>query len=188
MFCFVDDKEEKKGRSRRRVLLMFSLGPSTWDEIPHAIFKASKLLHGDDELLITDMPKEEVESLFDSYEDSDFSRIESTAVEKVELKRGLLEQFTHEMESLLGKQGMPVRLNKGCILPLLVQPDVDHVTVRWIPANNLFAITVSVIDQNPAQKNEDKLTIWGINSQNARDFPRPYSLCTQEGTQGLAAQ
>ncbi|WZZ67503.1 hypothetical protein YC2023_078873 [Brassica napus] len=96
------------------------------------------LLHGDDELLITDMPKEEVESLFDSYEDSDFSRIESTAVEKVELKRGLLEQFTHEMESLLGKQGMPVRLNKG---------------FRWIPANNLFAITVSVIDQNPAQKN-----------------------------------
>ncbi|KAF2594797.1 hypothetical protein F2Q70_00044637, partial [Brassica cretica] len=107
--CFVDDKEEKKGRSRRRVLLMnkliqFSLGPSAWDEIPRAIFKASKLLHGDDELLITDMSKEEVESLFDSYEDSDFSRIESTAVEKVELKRGLLEQFTHEMESLLGKQ------------------------------------------------------------------------------------
>ncbi|KAH0938441.1 hypothetical protein HID58_005902, partial [Brassica napus] len=121
--------------------------------------------------------------LFDSYEDSDFSRIESTAVEKVELKRGLLEQFTHEMEPLLGKHDMHVRLNKGCILPLLVSlflthkvhPDVDHVTVKWIPANNLFAIT------------EDKLTIWGINSQNARDFQRPYSLCTQEGTQGLAA-
>uniref|UniRef100_M4CV37 Uncharacterized protein n=1 Tax=Brassica campestris TaxID=3711 RepID=M4CV37_BRACM len=79
--CFVDDKEEKKGGIRRRVLLM------------------------------------------------------------VELKRGLLEQFTHEMEPLLGKQGMHV------------QPDVDHVTVRWIPSNNLFAITVSVIDQYPAQKN-----------------------------------
>nr|VDD11701.1 unnamed protein product [Brassica rapa] len=39
-----------------------------------------QLLHGDDELLITDMPKEEVESLFDSYEDSDFTRTESTAV------------------------------------------------------------------------------------------------------------
>lgn len=86
-------------------MIQFSLGPSAWDEIHHAIFKASKLLHGDDELLITDMPKEEVESLFDSYEDSDFSRIESTAVEKVELKIGLLEQFTHEMEPLLGKQG-----------------------------------------------------------------------------------
>ncbi|CAG7906111.1 unnamed protein product, partial [Brassica rapa] len=97
--CFVDDKEEKKG-SRRRVLLMIS----------------ESLLHGDDELLITDMPKEEVESLFDSYEDSDFTRTESTAV-------------------------------------VTVQPDVDHVTVSWIPANNLFAIMVSIIDQDLAQKN-----------------------------------
>ncbi|CAN6997872.1 unnamed protein product [Brassica rapa subsp. trilocularis] len=46
-------------------------GSSTSDEVHHAIFKASKLLHGDDELL---MPKEEVESLFDAYEDSDFRR------------------------------------------------------------------------------------------------------------------
>lgn len=121
------------------------------------------------------MPKEEVESLFDSYEDSDFSRIESTAVEKVELKIGLLEQFTHEMEPLLGKQGT---------------------TWCWSCYSQM---DVSVIDQNPAQKNvyqnqgvsfpdscwtehdamqrklkawqnEDKLTIWGINSQNARDF------------------
>ncbi|KAL0650184.1 hypothetical protein Bca4012_092875 [Brassica carinata] len=33
-----------------------------------------QLLHGNDELLITDMPKEEVESLFDAYKDSDFTR------------------------------------------------------------------------------------------------------------------
>ncbi|CAN7040917.1 unnamed protein product [Brassica rapa subsp. trilocularis] len=35
---------------------------------------------------------------------------------KVELKRGLLEQFTHEMEPLLGKHDMLVRLNKGSLL------------------------------------------------------------------------
>uniref|UniRef100_A0A0E0RCM1 Ribosome assembly factor mrt4 n=1 Tax=Oryza rufipogon TaxID=4529 RepID=A0A0E0RCM1_ORYRU len=34
---------------------------------------------------------------------------------KVELKEGPLEQFTHEMEPFLRKQGMPVRLNKGAV-------------------------------------------------------------------------
>jgi mRNA turnover protein 4 len=33
----------------------------------------------------------------------------------VELKEGPLEQFTHEMEPFLRKQGMPVRLNKGAV-------------------------------------------------------------------------
>ena len=32
---------------------------------------------------------------------------------QVELKEGPLEQFTHEMEPFLRKQGLPVRLNKG---------------------------------------------------------------------------
>ena len=32
---------------------------------------------------------------------------------QVELKEGPLDQFTHEMEPFLRKQGMPVRLNKG---------------------------------------------------------------------------
>ena len=36
-----------------------------------------------------------------------------TCLFQVELKEGPLEQFTHEMEPFLRKQGMPVRLNKG---------------------------------------------------------------------------
>ncbi|KAI7990973.1 Vacuolar-sorting protein BRO1 [Camellia lanceoleosa] len=32
---------------------------------------------------------------------------------QVELQEGPLDQFTHEMEPFLYKQGMPVRLNKG---------------------------------------------------------------------------
>ncbi|WZZ09638.1 hypothetical protein YC2023_095559 [Brassica napus] len=92
--------------------MQFALGPSAWDEIHPAIFKASKILHG-----------------------------EMTAYYRYAKGRGgLLEQFTHEMEPFLRKQCMPVH------------PDVDHVTVRWIPANTLFAITVSVIDQGLAQK------------------------------------
>ncbi|XP_022547513.1 mRNA turnover protein 4 homolog isoform X2 [Brassica napus] len=95
-------------------VMQVALGRSASDEIRPGIFKASKLLHGDAGLLVTDMPKEEVESLFNAYKDSDFSRTGSTAVETVELKEGPLEQFTHEMEPFLRKQGMPVRLNKVC--------------------------------------------------------------------------
>ncbi|KAG5397189.1 hypothetical protein IGI04_019003 [Brassica rapa subsp. trilocularis] len=94
-------------------------GSSTSDEVHHAIFKASKLLHGDDELL---MPKEEVE-----------------------LKGGLLERFTHEMEPFLRKQGMHVRLNKRYNLILIV-------IARCIPTKNTFATTVSNIDQDLAQE------------------------------------
>ena len=36
-------------------------------------------------------------------------------IDQVELKEGPLEQFTHEMEPFLRKQGMPVRLNKGLL-------------------------------------------------------------------------
>ncbi|CAN7077781.1 unnamed protein product [Brassica oleracea var. botrytis] len=96
-------------------VMQVALGRSASDEIRPGIFKASKLLHGDAGLLVTDMPKEEVESLFNAYKDSDFSRTGSTAVETVELKEGPLEQFTHEMEPFLRKQGMPVRLNKGTV-------------------------------------------------------------------------
>ncbi|KAH0910128.1 hypothetical protein HID58_033449 [Brassica napus] len=181
--CFVDDIEEKKGGSRRRVLLMFALGPSAWDEIHHAIFKASKVVYSASynscfillglflpvaflhscfrffmicqrkrlKGIISDSRRPffhlvkttikglnciHLSCLFDSYEDSNFTRTGSTAVEL----------FTHEMEPFLRKQCMPVRSTKG------VHPDVDHVTVRWIPANTLFAITVSVIDQGLAQK------------------------------------
>ena len=43
---------------------------------------------------------------------------------QVELKEGPLEQFTHEMEPFLRKQGLPVRLNKGLQSPL-------HYTNAW---------------------------------------------------------
>ncbi|XP_010534165.1 PREDICTED: mRNA turnover protein 4 homolog [Tarenaya hassleriana] len=52
---------------------------------------------------MTNIPREEVE------------RTGGTAVEMVELKEGPLEQFTHEMEPFLRKQGMLVRLNRGAV-------------------------------------------------------------------------
>jgi hypothetical protein len=84
-----------------------------------------------------------------------------------------------------------------------IPPDVDPDTVRWIPANHPFATTVSDIDQDLAQnnvyqkqgvpfriraeheamqkklealQNEEKLNNLSIDSQNARDFQRPYKF------------
>uniref|UniRef100_A0A0D3CD44 Uncharacterized protein n=1 Tax=Brassica oleracea var. oleracea TaxID=109376 RepID=A0A0D3CD44_BRAOL len=95
----------------------------TSDEVHHVIFKASKLLHDDDELLITDMPKEEVEISISKTSFSHLALVKTTlkglnsylalmkiltlqglAVETVELKGGLLERFTYEMEPFLRKQ------------------------------------------------------------------------------------
>ncbi|GAV67379.1 Ribosomal_L10 domain-containing protein [Cephalotus follicularis] len=96
-------------------VMQVALGRSASDEIRPSIHKVSKLLRGDSGLFLTNMSKEEVESLFNKYEDYDFARTGSIATEKVELLEGPLEQFTHEMEPLLRKQGMPVRLNKGVV-------------------------------------------------------------------------
>ena len=41
------------------------------------------------------------------------------------MNEGPLEQFTHEMEPFLWKQGMPVRLNKG-----VIELVADHVVCR----------------------------------------------------------
>ncbi|KAF2545709.1 hypothetical protein F2Q70_00020237, partial [Brassica cretica] len=95
-----------------------------------------------------------------------------------------------------------VFLKEGDSIP----PDVDPDTVRWIPANHPFATTVSDIDQDLAQnnvyqkqgvpfriraeheamqkklealQNEEKLNNLGIDSQNARDFQRPYKFSSK---------
>ncbi|CAF2097595.1 unnamed protein product [Brassica napus] len=52
-------------------VIQVALGRSASDEIRPCIFKASKLLHGVVGLHNTDTPKEEVESLFNAYENSD---------------------------------------------------------------------------------------------------------------------
>ncbi|KAJ0884163.1 putative 60S ribosomal protein L10P, insertion [Helianthus annuus] len=44
-----------------------------------------------------------------------FHDVIAKSIEHVELKEGPLDQFTHEMEPFLRKQGMPVRLNKGVV-------------------------------------------------------------------------
>ncbi|KAK2664701.1 hypothetical protein Ddye_003275 [Dipteronia dyeriana] len=116
---FKEFREQLKTTSRfflgSNKVMQVALGRSASDEIRVGLHKVSKLLRGDSGLFLTNMPREEVESLFNKYEDYDFARTGSIASEKVELLEGPLEQFTHEMEPFLRKQGMPVRLNKGVV-------------------------------------------------------------------------
>ncbi|KAL5564054.1 hypothetical protein UlMin_033801 [Ulmus minor] len=116
---FKEFREQLKSTSRfflgSNKVMQVSLGRSASDEIRPGLYKVSKLLRGDAGLCFTNLPKEEIERLFNEYEDYDFARTGSTATEKVELKEGPLEQFSHEMEPFLRKQGMPVRLNKGVV-------------------------------------------------------------------------
>ncbi|KAL0357133.1 UNVERIFIED_CONTAM: turnover protein 4 [Sesamum calycinum] len=116
---FKEFRERLKSSSRfflgSNKVMQVALGRSVADEIRSGLHKISKLLRGDSGLCFTSLPKEEIQRLFNEYEDYDFARTGSTATETVELKEGPLDQFTHEMEPFLRKQGMPVRLNKGVV-------------------------------------------------------------------------
>ncbi|KAL1557787.1 mRNA turnover protein 4 [Salvia divinorum] len=116
---FKSFKEKLKSSSRfflgSNKVMQVALGRSASDEIRPGLHKISKLLRGDTGLFLTNLPKEEVKRIFDEYEDYDFARTGTVATEKVELNEGPLDQFTHEMEPFLRKQGMPVRLNKGVV-------------------------------------------------------------------------
>jgi mRNA turnover protein 4 len=116
---FKEFREQLKSSSRfflgSNKVMQVSLGRSVADEIRPGLHKVSKLLRGDSGLCCTNLPTDEVLRLFNEYEEYDFARTGSTATEKVELNEGPLDQFTHEMEPFLRKQGMPVRLNKGVV-------------------------------------------------------------------------
>lgn len=116
---FKEFREQLKSSSRfflgSNKVMQVSLGRSVADEVRPGLHKVSKLLRGDSGLCCTNLPTDEVLRLFNEYEEYDFARTGSTATEKVELNEGPLDQFTHEMEPFLRKQGMPVRLNKGVV-------------------------------------------------------------------------
>ncbi|KAJ8477870.1 hypothetical protein OPV22_021597 [Ensete ventricosum] len=116
---FKEFREQHKSTGRfflgSNKVMQIALGRSVADEVKPGIHKLSKFLRGDAGLLCTNLAKEEVQRIFQEYEEHDFARTGSIATEKVELKEGPLDQFTHEMEPYLRKQGVPVRLNKGIV-------------------------------------------------------------------------
>ncbi|BBN01425.1 mRNA turnover protein 4 [Marchantia polymorpha subsp. ruderalis] len=96
-------------------VLQIALGKTNADEVKDNLHKASELIEGDRGLYLTNLPKDEVLKFFGEFEGHDFARTGSPATETVELPEGPLEQFTHDMEPFLRKQGMPVRLNRGVV-------------------------------------------------------------------------
>ncbi|KMZ59837.1 mRNA turnover protein 4 [Zostera marina] len=116
---FKEFREKLKSSSRLFLgsnnVMKVALGRSHSDEAKPGIHKLSKILGGHSGLFFTNLATSDVRRLFDEYEELDFARTGTAATEKVELMEGPLEQFTHEMEPFLRKQGIPVRLNKGVI-------------------------------------------------------------------------
>ncbi|XP_042435320.1 mRNA turnover protein 4 homolog [Zingiber officinale] len=116
---FKEFRDQLKSNSRfflgSNKVMQLALGRSVADEVKPGIYKLSKFIRHDAGLLFTNLSKEEVERVFREYEGYDFARMGFIATEKVDLKEGPLEQFTHEMEPYLRKQGVPVRLNKGIV-------------------------------------------------------------------------
>lgn len=116
---FKELKDRLKSSSRfflgPNKVIQISLGRSASDEIKPGLHKLSKFVRGGCGVFFTNLPTEEVIRLFNEYEEYDFARTGTIVTEKVDLKEGPLDQFTHEMEPFLRKQGMPVRLNKGVV-------------------------------------------------------------------------
>eukprot|EP00252_Welwitschia_mirabilis_P021337 TRINITY_DN5458_c0_g1_i1.p1 TRINITY_DN5458_c0_g1~~TRINITY_DN5458_c0_g1_i1.p1 ORF type:complete len:230 (+),score=47.02 TRINITY_DN5458_c0_g1_i1:134-823(+) len=116
---FKDLREQLKSSSRfflgSNKVLQIALGRTAADEMKDGVSKVSEMLGGERGLFFTNLPKEKVVSIFENFQEHDFARTGALATETVELKEGPLEQFTHDMEPFLRKQGMPVRLNKGVV-------------------------------------------------------------------------
>lgn len=116
---FKEFKEKLKSSSRfflgGNKVLQIALGKTDAEEQKEGLHKASELVHGFCGLFFTNLPKAEVLREFEEFEEMDYARTGSVATETVELKEGPLEQFSHDMEPFLRKQGMPVRLNIGVV-------------------------------------------------------------------------
>lgn len=123
---FKELREELKSSSRfflgANKVLQVALGRDEADAYRDGIHRISQLVSGNRGLLFTNLLKDDISRRIEDFEAHDFARVGSTATETVELKEGPLEQFTHDMEPFLRKQGMPVRLNKG-----VVELVADHV-------------------------------------------------------------
>ncbi|GJN13994.1 hypothetical protein PR202_gb00763 [Eleusine coracana subsp. coracana] len=132
-----DLREQLKSTSRiflaGKKVMQIALGRSAADEAKTGLHKISKVILGYCLLTFQGM----FERLFHDFEEHDFARTGSTATETVELKEGPLEQFTHEMEPFLRKQGLPVRLNKG-----VVELIADHVCEEGKPISPEAAQTL----------------------------------------------
>ena len=105
----------------RTKLLSSALGRTTADEHRDGLSHIAGLLHGQGEcgLLFTNESTERVREVFEQTQVAEFARAGAKATQTVELEKGPLNQFPHNMEPYLRKLGLPTRLDTG-VVTLLV--------------------------------------------------------------------
>ena len=106
----------------RTKLLSSALGRTPADEHRDGLSNIAGLLHGQGEcgLLFTNETTERVREIFAQTQVEEFARAGARATHTVELPRGPLTQFPHNMEPYLRKLGLPTKLDTG-VVTLLVE-------------------------------------------------------------------
>ncbi|KAG7164891.1 mRNA turnover protein 4 homolog [Homarus americanus] len=102
-------------------VMALALGRTPEEEIYDNLHKVSQKLVGQRGLLFTNSSEEEVLDYFENKRYPVHPHAGDLAGETVELKQGLLEQFSHSLEPHLRKLGLPTRLQRG--IPELLR---DH--------------------------------------------------------------
>ncbi|XP_071529368.1 mRNA turnover protein 4 homolog [Panulirus ornatus] len=100
-------------------VMALALGRTPEEEMYDNLHKVSQKLIGQRGLLFTNSTKKEVLDYFDNKKYPVYPHAGDLASETVELKQGLLEQFSYSLEPHFRKLGLPTRLQRG--IPELLQ-------------------------------------------------------------------
>lgn len=100
-------------------VMALALGRTPEEELQDNLHKLSQRLVGQCGLLFTNATKQEVVEYFENKRYPVPPHAGDIATETVELKQGLLPQFSHAIEPHLRKLGLPTRLERG--VPELLQ-------------------------------------------------------------------
>ncbi|XP_066968465.1 mRNA turnover protein 4 homolog [Macrobrachium rosenbergii] len=100
-------------------VMALALGRTPEEEVCENIHKVSSKLIGHCGLLFTNSTKDEVLEYFRKKRFPDYPHAGDVATETIQLKEGLLPQFSHSIEPHLRKLGLPTRLQRG--IPELIK-------------------------------------------------------------------
>ena len=103
---------------KNRVLAK-ALGNTEEEEYSDNLHLVSRCLKNECGLLVTNQSEEEVMEYFSNLSQPDFARTGGVARQKVQLREGVLNMFSHSMEPQLRQLGMPVQLVKGQVTLLV---------------------------------------------------------------------
>lgn len=98
-------------------LLQIALGRTEEEEYQENLHHVGKRIKGGSVgLLLTSLPRQQVESYFEQWEEPDFARAGSEASEQVVVTNEMLSTFPVSMVEQLRKLGMPVEIKNGKVV------------------------------------------------------------------------